>query len=178
MKIKVLEKIDKFGDALKAVDMLMKTDVLVGVPDDKAGRNEDEMSNAEIGYINEFGSPAQNIPERPHLMPGISAARDEISARLEKASQAALNGKPQMVYRQLQAAGLIAQRSVRAKVNSGEFVPLSDQTLQERANRGRKGAKAEIASRLIGNDPTTDFAKPLVDTGQYRNSITYVIREK
>jgi hypothetical protein len=57
-------------------------------------------------------------------------------------------------------AGLIAESSVRKKINEGPFEPLAPKTLQERKRRGRTGEK------------------PLIDTGQLRNSVTYVIRPK
>ena len=57
------------------------------------------------------------------------------------------------------AAGLIAQNSVRRTLTTAAYRPLSERTLAERRARGRTGTK------------------PLIDTGQYRNSITYVVRD-
>jgi len=75
-------------------------------------------------------------------------------------------------------AGLAAQSSVRALISSGIGPALSEATLRNRARRGRKGAKEELASRAAGQQPSTELAKPLIDTAQYRNSITYVLRKR
>jgi hypothetical protein len=70
------------------------------------------------------------------------------------------------------------QNAVRTKITDGPFAPLADSTLRARARRGRKGAVAELKSRAQGNAPNNANAKPLIDTGQLRKSITYVVRKK
>lgn len=151
---------DGLPDLLRRLAAVAAQDVLVGVPSDGAPRNESGApSNAEIGYQNEFGSPAQNIPARPHLYPGIEKCQARTTKHLAKAARAAAEGRLSQVATALHAAGLIAQASVRNEITSGAFTPLSARTLAERQARGRTGKK------------------PLIDTGQYRNSITYVVRD-
>lgn len=170
---------DKVADIIRAVASLASKDVLVGVPDSTAERDEEQpISNAAIGYIMETGSPANNIPARPHLVPGIQDVQTEVAERLGKGAKAALSGSMSGAEAALNAAGLIGQRGVRAKITDGPFVPLAESTLRARARRGRKGAAKELASRAAGNQPDNANAKPLIDTGQYRQSITYVIRKK
>lgn len=170
---------DKVADIIRAVASLASKDVLVGVSDSAAERDDDQpISNAAIGYIMETGSPANNIPARPHLVPGIQDVQAEVAERLGKGAKAALSGSTSGADTALNAAGLIGQHGVRAKITDGPFVPLSESTLRARARRGRKGAAKELASRAAGNQPDNTNAKPLIDTGQYRQSITYVIRKK
>jgi len=170
---------DKVADIIRAVAQLASKDVLVGVPDSNAERGDDQpISNAAIGYIMETGSPANNIPARPHLVPGIQDVQEEVAERLGKGAKAALSGSQAGADAALNAAGLIGQRGVRAKITDGPFVPLAESTLRARARRGRKGAAKELASRAAGNQADNANAKPLIDTGQYRQSITYVIRKK
>lgn len=175
-------KADKLASVVKGIGALVKKQVLVGIPDSTATRDDDEkpgeMNNATLGYIHEFGSPAANIPARPFLMPGVEDAQEDIEARLKKAADAALDGKPGRVDQQLEAAGITAQNSVKDKINSGDFAPLSAATLRARARRGRQGAIDELQSRAAGNAPNNDNARPLIDTGQLRNAITYVVRGK
>lgn len=174
-------KADKLAAVLKSIAGLTKNTVLVGVPDSTTDRSDDDhgpMNNATIGYIQEHGSPAANIPARPHLMPGIENAQDKITARMKKASQAALDGRKDKTIEQLEKAGMVARDSVKNMITDGDFEPLAEATLRARARRGRKGAKAELASRAAGNAPDNRNARPLIDTGQYRNSITYVVRKK
>lgn len=164
---------------LQSIVDLSKKTVLVGVPEAKAQREDGEpVNNAALAYIHEFGSPANNIPPRPFLIPGIESAKSKIAAQLAEAGKAALNKDNSAVDKRLNAAGLAAQNSAKTKINSGDFAPLSDSTVRARAARGRKGAIAELASRKAGNEANNENARPLIDSGQLRNSITYVIRKK
>lgn len=147
---------DALPDLLRRLAAVAQRDVLVGVPADE-GR-DDGPTNAEIGYQNEFGSPANNIPARPHLLPGVAAVQDKVVAKLTKAADAAATGRPSDAERHLHAAGLLAQNSVRRTLTTTAYRPLSERTLAERRARGRTGTK------------------PLIDTGQYRRSITYIVR--
>ena len=147
---------DGLPDMLRRMAAVAQRDVLVGIP---AGEQRDDgPTNAEIGYQNEFGSPANNIPARPHLIPGVAAVQDKAVARLTQAASAAATGRMSDAERHLHAAGLIAQNSVRRTLTTAAYRPLSERTLAERRARGRTGTK------------------PLIDTGQYRNSVTYVVR--
>lgn len=147
---------DGLPDMLRRMAAVAQRDVLVGIPSGE--QRDDGPTNAEIGYQNEFGSPANNIPARPHLIPGVAAVQDKAVARLTQAASAAATGRMSDAERHLHAAGLIAQNSVRRTLTTAAYRPLSERTLAERRARGRTGTK------------------PLIDTGQYRNSITYVVR--
>ena len=156
---------DMTGLMKKAVRAMQKTEVLVGIPDENAERKpedgkQSEISNAGIGYVMEFGSPEQNIPARPSLIPGVSGNKDKITKRLRKAGELALTGKIEEVEKSLIAVGLECVSAVRAKITDGPFVPLSERTLAARRARGRTGIK------------------PLIDTGQFRNAFTSVLHEK
>ena len=148
---------DGLPDLLRRMAAVAQRDVLVGIPSGE--QRDDGPTNAEIGYQNEFGSPANNIPARPHLIPGVAAVQDKAVARLTQAASAAATGRMSDAERHLHAAGLIAQNSVRRTLTTAAYRPLSERTLAERQARGRTGTK------------------PLIDTGQYRNSITYVVRD-
>ncbi|AZG13848.1 MULTISPECIES: hypothetical protein [Cupriavidus] len=173
-------KTDRLKDVLQSISGLVDKQVLVGIPDSTAGRKDEgaPLSNAEIGYIQENGAPEINLPARPHLVPGVAAAQPKTLPQLQKGVEAALDGDLDGAKRRMSMAGLAAQSSVRALINSGIGPALSDATLRNRARRGRKGAKEELASREAGQQPSTELAKPLVDTAQYRNSITYVLRKR
>lgn len=172
-------KTDKVNDVVKALGSLIKTDVLVGIPESETEReSQDEPNNATLAYIHEHGSPINNIPARPFLVPGVADAKGKYRPRLIKAAQLALEGKTKDALKQMEAAGIIAEQGAKTKINSGDFVPLADATVAARARRGRKGAAAELERRASGLPAGTDLAKPLIDTGQLRNSITHVVREK
>jgi hypothetical protein len=80
----------------------------------------------------------------------------------------------------LNKAGLLTASSMKSVINAGIAPTLKYSTLLGRIrNRTSvKGAKAEIAARNAGEVAGLTNAKPLIATGQMRNSITYVLRNK
>lgn len=139
---------------VKSLHELIKNEVLVGVPQDKARRQEGAMTNASLVYIHDNGSPAQNIPARPFMRPGIKSAAERINLLMRQTANAALNGNREKVRQGLESVGLVAQNSIRSKINEGIPPPLK---------HPRRGKTRN---------------KPLIDTGQMRNAITYVVRRK
>jgi len=147
----------------KALEGLLKHEVLVGIPASNAARDPEPgestaATNALIGYVMEYGSPAKNIPARPFLHPGIANAKNDIEVHMKKAGQLALRGKQDEINQELEKVGLIAQASVQRKITEGPFEPLKPGTLAARRARGRTGTS------------------PLLDTGALRRSISYVVR--
>ncbi|MBR8654295.1 hypothetical protein KDH83_13415 [Achromobacter sp. Marseille-Q0513] len=153
-------RVDRLEGVLASINELVKKQVLVGVPDSAPDRDEGPLSNAQIGYILEHGSPANNLPPRPHLLPGVQDARPKVEPELQAGVNAALDGDTQKVDTRLSRAGIVAASAVKAKINSNIQPALADRTLEDRRRRG------------VTRENT------LVDTGQYRNSITYVVRKK
>ncbi|MFM0044120.1 hypothetical protein [Paraburkholderia sediminicola] len=151
---------DNLASIIKAISDIARKDVLIGIPDSDPERQDGPISNAQIGYIQETGSPANNIPARPFLVPGVQDVQEQCAERLGKAANAALGGSMQAAERQLTSAGVTAENSVKRKINSNIQPELADSTLEARRRRGvtRKNT--------------------LVDTGQLRNSVTHVIRNK
>ncbi|MFG1302173.1 hypothetical protein V5F49_20510 [Xanthobacter sp. V3C-3] len=159
-------------DMMVALRGLTRNEVLVGVPAENAGREpepgeERPLNNAEIGYVQEFGSTIEGpngqafaIPPRPHLIPGIEDARDNLAKALGRGVRGTLQGDKDAADKALHTAGLIGQNAVRNKITEGPFVPLAPMTIAKRKARGRTGTK------------------PLIDTGAYRNAQTYVVRPK
>jgi phage gpG-like protein len=152
--------LDNVSNVIDGIARLTSTRVMVGVPGDKTDRDDNSpITNADLAYIHEHGAPEVGIPARPFMYPGVEKAQDEITTKFEQVGHAALDGKPDAVDRGFNAAGLIAQRSIRAKITEGPFVPLKPSTIAARKRRGRTGTK------------------PLIDTGQLRSAINYVIRK-
>ncbi|EBX7265555.1 hypothetical protein DS544_06955 [Salmonella enterica subsp. enterica serovar Abony] len=192
MKSGVTVRSDNSQAILDALKTIGKKEVLIGIPEDASSREDAHFGNAGIGYLNEFGSPAQNIPPRPHLQPGIRSADDQTIPLLKEAAQAALDGNTTGAERALGQAGQKAVNGVKIYMHKANFTPLADSTIEARAKRGkkgRKGARAELARRdangklnatnaesgqLISNEN----ARPLIDTGKYSDSIKYIVRDK
>lgn len=152
---------DRTAQILKGISLIDSKEVLVGIPEDKAARKEGTVTNAQIGYIQDRGSPVNNIPPSPFLEPGVAKISDEASGILRQGVIDTLSGKPDAMDEALNKAGLIAQASIREVITSQEgFEPLSEATLAARKAKGFEGEKR------------------LIRTGQLRNSINYVIRDK
>ncbi|EAT1194792.1 hypothetical protein EYS49_12010 [Salmonella enterica] len=185
----VTTRVDNAQAILDALRSLTKKDVLVGIPAEDSDRDDVPFGNAGIGYVNEYGSPAQNIPPRPHLIPGVKSVEEQTVPQLKAAAQAALDGNAAGAERALNRAGALAANGVRRYMTITGFTPLADSTVEARARRGRKGAKAELARRsadgkLNAINPDSgqliinENVRPLIDTGQYRRAITHVVRDK
>lgn len=172
-----VDRVDELWDSLHA---LAKREILVGFPEETASREDSkEPTNAALGYIHDNGAPEQNIPARPFMVPGMDSVKDTAANRLLTVAKSVLRfGSRTSVEQGWHSVGLLVQAGIRRYINQGIAPPLSEYTLQERARRGRKGAKQELANRAAGLAPSTQLAKPLIDTGQLRNAITYVIRNR
>jgi len=156
---------DNSAQLARGVAALTKTDVLVGIPQEKDYRDPDPatgkptaIGNAALAYIHNFGSPTQNIPARPHLEPGILDAEPKFMPYLKAAALEALKGSATGVERNLHAVGQIAVSGVQNKMQTGPFAPLDASTLAARRRRGRTGTK------------------PLIDTAQLLQHYSYVLR--
>lgn len=173
----IVNKLPKFRANMELFD---KEDVYVGVPSDHTERNDtNKVNNAVIAYTNDNGSPMMNIPARPFMRPGIENAKADISNAFKRGAKAVLKGNDGAIDIAMHQAGLIAQRSIRAAINDGIPPPLADFTIRARSEKGSKGAKVEMKRRKEGEGPSASgSAKPLIVTGQLRNSINYVIRSK
>lgn len=173
-----------FMNLMNALEALTRSEVLVGFPQDtterKAGEGEEDgITNASLAYIHDNGAPEQNIPQRPFMIPGITEGMPRIERRMKAMGRNVLiNGKDEEVVKGFHSVGLIAQAAIRNKINEGIPPPLSDRTVRERAAKGRKGAMWEMAWRNAGAPASLELAKPLIDTAQMRNSVSYVVRDR
>lgn len=146
-----------FNDIIKK----FKNDaILVGIPESKNERREDdEINNATLLAINNFGSPANHIPPRPVMQIGLRNARDEISEQFKKGAIEALSKGISALSIYYNRAGIIASNSIKKAINDQMGFPgPAASTLAGRKAKGFKGTKS------------------LIVTGQMRNAITYVVK--
>lgn len=174
--LKTKIQVNKFNKLIKNLTELTKKQILVGVSEDESARkNPDQEGNATIAYIHDNGSPLRRIPARPFMEPGIRNAQDAINLELTVVAKAQLESNKEKVDLYLNRVGLVAQNSIRKVITDGEgFTPLKRGTKLERLKRRKSYAKwsEEKKERYMGS------MKPLIDTGQLRNSITYVVVDK
>lgn len=181
MKSGVIVTEDHSREILEALRSIKSQQVLVGVPEGKDAREDSTIGNAQIGYQNEFGSPALNIPPRPHLVPGVESSLSQTIPLMNKAATAAIAGDHTAVSSYMNQAGIVAVGKVQSYIQNANFVPLSTKTIEERAKKGRAGAQQELDYRMINgftpSENSNDLARPLIDTGSYIHSITYVVED-
>jgi hypothetical protein len=159
--VKVEDFTGAFNNLIEAV-RVRKT--LIGIPEEDNARNPEDgnqpIGNAAILYINNFGSPANNIPPRPVMNIGIFNAQDEIVEELKKAVQNGFKKGSRALNQYYERVGIIGSNSVKRTINDQIGIdPPAESTLEARRARGFKGTKA------------------LLVTGQTRNAITYVVTD-
>ncbi len=141
----------------KSIKELKKIDVLVGVPQEEAGREQNGITNAELLYIHTNGSPANNIPPRPIVEPAIQDSKEEIGTLLKEAILKALEGDTDGAMAGMERAGTQGENAVKGWFTN----PKNNWAENAESTKKRKGS-----------------SKPLIDTGQLRKSITHVVKKK
>lgn len=145
----------------KSIELLGKSRVYVGIPAENASRdNGNDINNAELLYIQTHGSPLWHIPPRPVIEPAINNNKKEIAERLITAYGKAMENiyagdSMQTAMQHLEAVGMYAQNIVRAWFTNPN-------------NGWASNSPLTIAKKGSSN--------PLIDTGEMRKSITYVVK--
>lgn len=164
--------------------------VYVGIPESNAVRKGKQISNAQLAfihthgvrtidarrimgammlnrkidyhaaeklYVRSRGSMAFSIPPRPLVEPAIEADKAKIIPELEAAAKDQLDGNRPAAVRDMKRAGLMGQSVVRNWFTDArnKWPPNAPSTIK------RKGS-----------------SRPLIDTGQLRASISYVLGEE
>lgn len=178
----------------KAIDSIKNTRVYVGIPAKNVSRDEDnEINNAELLYIHtngirkksmrqemaanmaggkpyskaykmyiqSHGSPLWHSPPRPVIEPAIEYHKKEISKRLAGAYSKTMlsiykGDSIETALQNLEIVGMYAQNVVRDWFTNPH-------------NNWASNSPLTIAAK--GSD------KPLIDTGEMRKSIIYVVKK-
>lgn len=101
-----------FKASVKGLTALTQREVRIGVLD--ASAHSEGITNAQLLTIHEFGSRANNIPERSVLRTTIAESRAEVASIL-------VDGITQGAPRALEAAGRLVQVRVKAKFGSARL---------------------------------------------------------
>lgn len=153
--VKVTVRKNNWAKILKNLYKFSRKDLLVGVPQAKTERDENEgITNAELMFIHTKGSPIKNIPPRPTIEPTIEEEKERISKDFATALKGVLSGNTDG-KKELEKIGIYTVNKIKAKFGSEDLAPNAPSTIKAK-----------------GSD------KPLIDTGQLRNAVTYVIRNK
>lgn len=180
---------DKVTAVVRSINELINKQVLVGIPAQNADREDDDsedINNASLGYIHEFGSPERNIPARPFLIPGVKKAEAAVLPHLRFACEGAMDADTAKVNKGLKAAGLLAAESAKAQIMAGIPPPLAPSTVRgRRFSRDTKSMRQsekqylELIKSGVGAEAAQAAANilPLYNTGKLYASITSVVRD-
>lgn len=161
------------GELNQALQRLAKTAVYVGIAAGSKGdtRNDGGPSNHLLGFVHENGSPVNNIPPRPFLVPGLEANREMIVDGLKGAMDCALKGDGKKCGQTLERLAIRSASAVKSYMQTADFEPLKPRTIASR-NRSRltKGTR-ENETEGVG-------IRPLINTGQLRDAIDGVVVEE
>lgn len=113
---------------------------------------------AYVAAIQEFGNPAGNIPSRPFFRNAISQ-NDGWKDLATKAMNAVVEGRMEL-NQALNQMGLKMAADVKDSITDGSYEALKQSTLDARQSRKRTQGVA---------------SKPLIDTGQMLQSVTYAV---
>jgi hypothetical protein len=144
------------NDIEKRLKQIAQSDVFVGIPADHTLRKGEEINNASLLFIHTHGSPLNNIPARPVLEPAIEANRALITPELAAAAKSVLDKNPNQAIVHLKRAGLVASNAAKRWFTDPRngWPPNKPETIK------RKGS-----------------SRPLIDTGQLRRAITWVVSQ-
>jgi hypothetical protein len=171
---------DNVDSVVRNITELSQQRLLVGIPDTEAGRTSGAVSNAFIGYAMEFGLPDKNVPARPFLLPTVKAMQGDITTTFRRMGERAVNDDAQGALRLMKVLGQQVADKVRGRITAGIPPPLAQSTIEGRLRRTQAGRTMLKGMRKKGADVSKWGANnltPLIDTGQLRRSITYVIRK-
>ena len=131
-----------------------KPKVYIGVPASKNGMHEGGINMATLLALHVLGAPSRGIPQRDPLRPPLIANAQRYTDLLAVGLKNALaNGTdPKIVYEKI---GIVATNDVKDYFITGNFKALSEKTIKAKGS-----------------------SKPLLDTGELRNSISYEVRNK
>lgn len=122
----------------------------------KAGKKKATLTNAEVGFIHEMGSPAHHIPQRSFLRMPLTMKSNEIirDAELGRTFKETVDGNEKAMLERLGIACVKWIELAFASRGFGQWLPDSLITAL------KKGS-----------------SEPLIDTAQLRRSITYAVEE-
>lgn len=161
------------GELNQALQRLAKTAVYVGIAAGSKGdtRNDGGPSNHLLGFVHENGSPVNNIPPRPFLVPGLEANREIIVDGLKGAMDCALKGDEKKCGQALERLAIRSASAVKSYMQTADFEPLKPRTI---ANRNR----SRLTKGTRENEREGVGIRPLINTGQLRDAIDGVVVEE
>lgn len=167
-RIKTSDPKKIFAELEAKIKESIKTQILVGIPaSDAVEKDGNTVYLADIAAINNFGSKSANIPARPFGSTLMENYGGEIKKFYSKEIGDSLKGKRPM-KQALDRVGFIAAGFMKQNLSAGKWEPNAPITVFGGwMSRGGKSffVKGKKSSH------------PLIDTGEMRRAITWVLRK-
>ena len=182
--VKIQQSKSGMPEAEKIIKALQKTAVYVGIPADgkENKRKHESITNVDLGFIHEFGSPSARIPARPFLVPAVNGQKGNIRSSLQKAAKMGLSGDESGMDRELEKLALKTAIAVPEYVtqNQDQFTPLKPRTIEARQRKNDKLAgQYDRQRKRMGIDKknlgVSDKITILMDTRELLGSITGIV---
>ncbi len=126
-------------------DFMTKEFVTIGIHEDAGQHESDNITNAQLGAIQEFGT--EHIPARPWLNPGVQSGNAEY---IQMITEAIKNQSP--LKSVLEQVGVVAVGKAQLYMTQLKTPPNAASTIK------RKGS-----------------SNPLIDTGALRQSVSFKV---
>lgn len=125
---------------------------------------DNEVTNVLVAAVAEFGTADGKVPSRSWLRAYVDENQDRIRSRIRQLQVRVLDGK--LTHeRALELLGAKMVGEIQARIARGIDPPLADSTVASR----RGPAKSHSGPRQL---------TPLIDTGQFRQSISHEVRRR
>lgn len=178
-KVSMKERIDNTSVVINSFKNINSMDVLVGIPEETTNRDDGDVNNATLLLIHTNGSPLQNIPPRPLLEPALEANgnKERVEEDLKRVVDLILEGKKDQAIRAMHITGMDGVNIIKSWFTDSRNNWPPDSIATVRAKFKKKYKSEKTRSKKM-NEYLQGFAglnQVLVDTGELRNAITYVL---
>jgi hypothetical protein len=151
---KIIDKDLGYAALFRRAREIESSTVTVGIIGDAANESDGDLTVAEYGAVNEFGTDDGHIPARPFLRPTFDAERERLMQVGQKLIGAVIDGK-MTTDQALGILGADLASKVKARITSHVPPPNAPSTV------ARKGSD-----------------KTLIDTGRLLNAISWSVEVK
>lgn len=159
MLFTIVKAVDKVGKLIKGINYTKDNYLLIGIPQKKTTRENEAITNAELLFIHTNGSPINNVPARQVIEPALEDDMERLTSMLKDFANEAIEGNFEEAQKQLERTGMRAQNVCR------NWFTNADNNWPENA--------PSVRERKIKKGSTEP--RPLIDTGELRKSIIYVV---
>ncbi len=149
--------------------------VKVGILGRTGARKEGgPLTNADIAFIHEFGSPAKNIPIRSWLRMPLMTKLPEI---FKKSGQRLLNKMTveniRDIFDELGARAMKAIDQAFTSSGFGQWAP----NKRPKHPKSKKGRIKTSAYNELPASKKKEYSRPLIDTGELRKAVDREVKE-